>query len=187
MQSRYSQNLARFGPGNQPGSQVDKPGSQVDKPGSQPGSHSQPGNQEPPWEPGWFPPWFSYSDQCTSGRIAGGEGLITCHHLEPGNATRRASHAVLQLLLSGGSARWNAATHAAHDHWYMHVRNLLGYFEVLLGTSAGSNYWRAAPPRRAAEAMDPCSIEPVGEDFPKKRICRVVILFSGVLGRGSAS
>ena len=42
-----------------------------------------------------------------------------------------------------------------------------------------------AQPRAAAEAKDPCSIEAVGEDFPKKRICKVVLLFSGVLGRAS--
>jgi hypothetical protein len=40
-----------------------------------------------------------------------------------------------------------------------------------------------AQPRAAAEAKDPCSIEAVGEDFPKKRICKVVLLFSDVLGR----
>ena len=85
----------------------------------------------------------------------GGEGLITCHHLiEPGNATRRASHmrgaatavvgrqCLLPLMLPTTNPRPLTGT------------------AYILGTSAGSNYWRAgstiaAPPQRQRSHAQP--------------------------------
>ena len=74
-----------------------------------------------------------------------------------------------------GRAAVLAATHAAHDYWYC---NLAPAPAATIGEQR-----RPGAATRAAEAMDPCSIEPVGEDFPKKRICKVVSLCSGVFGR----
>ena len=86
--------------------------------------------------------------------------------------SRRASHAVLQLLVlwSGGSARCHSCC----------PRPL----ELQLGTSAGSNYWRAAPPRRSHAQPRQWTLAPSSPlEKIKKRICKVVLLFSGVFGR----
>jgi hypothetical protein len=107
---------------------------------------------------------------------ARGESLTTCHHRAFYRCSSKhqpcgAASAVVEQQCSLPLMR-PTLTHTAT--WQPRQQPLTG---------------SAAPaqPRAAAEAKDPCSIEAVGEDFPKKRICKVVLLFSDVLGRATHS
>ena len=107
---------------------------------------------------------------------ARGESLTTCHHRAFYRCSSKhqpcgAASAVVEQQCSLPLMR-PTLTHTAT--WHQRRQ------QPLTGSAA------PAQPR-AAEAKDPCSIEAVGEDFPKKRICKVVILFSGVLGRATTT
>ena len=80
----------------------------------------------------------------------GGEGLITCHDLEPGNATPRASHAVLQVCC--GEAAKLTAGHAVQGHQCCRLA------PASAASTAGK--LRSGTATRGQSA-DPCSIEPL--------------------------
>ena len=75
-----------------------------------------------------------------------------------------------------------AAIHARpHDHSYCNLSDQRRQQPFLPLTGSGA----APAPRRSharSRGKGPlCSIEAVGENFPKKRICKVVLLFSGAV------